>query len=142
MRGNTVYQLNDGIACDALDFGCNAQSRARVEKTKGPQNGARHPGPSLGRQLFHLNGRGVTENTVTIRDLLDDFTASYLPQLNDGGRGAYKDSFGLFRQYFVDERGNPVVATIRPTDISKFVDRNRALRRKGKRKAAPTAAPS
>ena len=63
-----------------------------------------------------------------MRDLLTDFEESYLPQLSEGGQSAYKDSLGLFRQYFVDQRGNPLVAQVPPSDVARFIDWRRALR--------------
>lgn len=78
------------------------------------------------------------ECTVTMKDLLDEFETASLPQMNAGGADAYKDSLGMFRAYFVEECGNPLVRDVKPADVSRFIDWRRTHRRKGRRKQAPS----
>jgi hypothetical protein len=65
---------------------------------------------------------GVAETAVTMRDLLDDFETSYLPQLSRSAQSSYKDSLGLSRRFFVAEGGNRTVASVRRADVSRFID--------------------
>src|SRR5690348_15505934 len=76
-------------------------------------------------------------STVTMRDLLDEFERYYLPNMSAGGADTYRDSLGLFRRYFVEEQGNPLVTAVKAPDVQRYVDWRRVTRRQGRRKVAP-----
>jgi integrase len=65
---------------------------------------------------------------VTFSALIKDFEAVVLPELTAGARRSYANSFKPFRTFFVEQRGDPLVRTIRRAHIKLFFAWRRTYR--------------
>ncbi len=65
---------------------------------------------------------------VRFSELLTKFEEQELPNLSQGGRESYADSFRPFRSFFVDQMGDPIIDEVRAGHVKEFLGWRRVNR--------------
>jgi integrase len=113
-------------------FRCPSKDRRECEKF------AREKHRDLLRQVDRARGRGFHKTSFAA--LLDQYRRDDLPTRSLGTQRAYEDSLKMFREYFVDELGDPSIEDISTKHVRGFLAWRRNQRRAGKHRK-PTSEP-
>ncbi len=77
------------------------------------------------RRMKDTKATGVTK--MTFSELLQRYIDEWVkPTFSPGAQRCYEQSFVRFRSYFIDERDNPLIASIKSPDVMKFLSWRRA----------------